>query len=175
MNPEPEYPYPNWKGRPTGDPTEVIKALRQCRKARTNTCTMPFEIRAWAGHFHWLNKRKYQNLLRRRLEELYGSLPDVQRSDLAMPGRDNATILWDALMNEAHATGGIPFFEIARISSETMVPEREEAIESGGWLSRKELAAEHARLRRALDMLTTGLSALRGAFDAAVEVLNDTE
>ena len=172
MNPEPEYPYPNWLGRPMGNPAKVIKALRQCRKSATLSCAASPDVLRWSGHFHYLNKQAYRARLAKVLEALYGSLPDVQRDALAGIDRDNAGILWNALLNEARATGEIPFFRFACPTSETLISEQEEAIEPGGWLSREELVAENKRLRRALERLT---SALSEPIAIAQEVLDATE
>ena len=134
MNPENEYPYPNWKDRPIGDPTDVIKALRQCRKAVASTCTMPLEMREWVGHFHSMGKKDYRRFLGERLTDLYGSLPYVHRSfDLPLIGypvfaMNSAQILWNALLNEARSIDGIPFYGIAPAESEPLVPAAEEPV-----------------------------------------------
>lgn len=197
MNPEPEYPYPNWKGRPTGDPAEVIKALRQCRKAVASTCTMPQEARLWAGHYHEMSKQEYRRLLGERLTALYGSLPDAHLC-IGNVDRDNAWVFWNALVKESRIYGRPDFYGDLLAPSEPL-PAAEEPDEpddpdeeSPGpieWMSREELAAEHKRLRWALVMLNGCSRAhlvvdhdggargnfLRDAIDIAQGVLDATE
>ena len=200
MNPEPEYPYPNWKGRPTGDPAEVIKTLRQCRKAvglGLYSCTMPREVNAWAGHYHGLGKKQYRRLLGERLEMLYGSLPDAHLY-IGNVDRDNAWVFWNALVKESRIYGRPDFYGDLLAPSEPL-PAAEEPDEpddpdeeSPGpieWMSREELADEHKRLRWALVMLNGCSRAhlvvdhdggargnfLRDAIDIAQGVLDATE
>ena len=191
MNPEPEYPYPNWKGRPIGDPAEVIKALRQCRKAWRATCTMPPEIRMWAGHYHGMGKKEYRRVLGERLVAFYGSLPQMPIAVPPLPELLSwlgAVGLWGDLIREGHGDWLADFYGVPPAPSKPLF-EPEESIEPGGWLSRAELVAEHTHLREALDGLTAvvrelledflpnadKIRILTDAFDTANEILDATE
>ena len=112
MNPEYPYPYPNWKGRPLGDPTETIMALRQCRKVRS-VCYMPNEVSWWAGHYHGMTKKAYRRLLGERLDALYGWLEWVPMSlEISSDSREieDAKILWRALVAESRIYGRPAFY-----------------------------------------------------------------
>ena len=166
----PEYPYPNWKGRPTGDPADVIAALRQCRKAWASTCTMPSGIRLWAGHYHRLGEKEYRRLLGERLDVLYGSLPPVDRSSNARIGAGDAISLWRALIVESRIYGRPDFYGDPLVPSEPLL-EPEERATPGGWLTKEELVAENKRLRWAHGVLE---NFLRAAGADAQEVLDAT-